>query len=216
MRAASPSVALGCATFAAVLLLLCLAEPTHAGIAPNTALAVKIPAHKDECFYEDVKAAGTKVYLHFMVTQGGSLDIDASIYGPDATLIWATEKERESRVLFKAKLPGQHKVCFSNKMSTITTKTVAFTVQAGDVGESSSDRNVDPMERAIVHIAQGVNEIKNDQQYLRTRERVHRDTAESTNTRVLLWSFAENLLIVAMGFGHLWYLKRLFESRRAV
>lgn len=200
----------------AALIVLCLVPAAHANIAANTALAVKVPAHKDECFYEDVKAAGTKVYLHFMVTTGGSLDIDASIFGPDGALIWATEKERESRVLFKAKLPGQHKFCFSNKMSTVTTKTVAFTVQAGDVGDSSSERNVDPMERAILHISQGINEIKNDQQYLRTRERVHRDTAESTNTRVLLWSFAENGLIVAMGFGHLWYLKRLFESRRPV
>ena len=185
-------------------------------IAPNTALAVKVPAHKDECFYEDVKSAGTKVYLHFMVTTGGALDIDAAIYGPDMALIWATEKERESRVLFKAKLPGQHKFCFSNKMSTITVKTVAFTIQAGDPAESNADHTVDPMERAIVHISQGVHEIKNDQQYLRTRERVHRDTAESTNTRVLMWSLAEVALIVVMGFGHLWYLKRLFESRRAV
>ena len=196
--------------------LLVLVSQIVGSIAPNTALAVKVPAHKDECFYEDVKAAGTKVYLHFMVTTGGALDIDASIYGPDTGLIWSTEKERESRVLFKAKLPGQHKFCFSNKMSTITVKTVAFTIQAGDAAESTADHNVDPMERAILHISQGVSEIKNDQQYLRTRERVHRDTAESTNTRVLLWSLAEVSLIVFMGFGHLWYLKRLFESRRAV
>jgi protein ERP2 len=185
-------------------------------IVPSTAVAVRIPAHKDECFYEDVSSAATKVYLHYMVTSGGSLDIDASIFGPDQELIWAAEKERENRVLFKSRLPGTHKFCFSNKMSTLTTKVVGFNVQVGDPSDSSKDHNVDPMERAIIHVAMGLNDIKNEQLNLRTRERIHRDTAESTNTRVLMWSVAEIALIVFMGVGHVWYLRRLFETRRAV
>ena len=58
--------------------LLVLVSQIVGSIAPNTALAVKVPAHKDECFYEDVKAAGTKVYLHFMVTTGGALAMKLS------------------------------------------------------------------------------------------------------------------------------------------
>lgn len=208
-------------SIAALLLLLVVLTATtvSAGdgdIAANTAIAVRIPAHKNECFYEDVRGAGRKVYLHYMVTSGGSLDIDATIYGPDQQIIWSAEKERETRVLFKARLPGVHKFCFSNQMSTLTTKIVAFNVQVGDPSDSVKDHAVDPMERSIIHIAQGLNEIKNEQTYLRTRERIHRDTAESTNTRVLLWSMAEIGLIVALGIGHVWYLRRLFESRRAV
>lgn len=183
---------------------------------PSSAIAVRIPAHKDECFFEDVPTAGSKVYLHYIVTSGGSLDIDAAIYGPDQELIWGAEKERESRVLFKSRLPGTHKICFSNKMSTLTTKVVGFNVQVGDPADSTNEHEVDPMERSIIHVAMGLNDIKSEQMYLRTRERIHRDTAESTNTRVLLWSIAEIALIVFMGVGHVWYLRRLFESRRAV
>ena len=119
----------------------------------STAVAVRIPAHKDECFFEDVRSSGAKIYVHYMVTSGGSLDIDANILGPDGQIIWASEKERENRILFKARLPGIHKVCFSNKMSTLTAKVVGFSIQVGDPTESTKDHEVDPMERAITHIS---------------------------------------------------------------
>lgn len=197
------------------VLALCICT-AFADEVTGTGVAVRVPAHKDECFFEEVPAAGVKVYLHYLVTSGGSLDIDASIFGPDHELIWAAEKERESRVLFKSRLPGTHKFCFSNKMSTLTAKVVGFNIQVGDPTDSTKDHEVDPMERAIVHVAIGLNDIKTEQTYLRTRERVHRDTVESTNTRVLLWSLAEVGLIVVMGVGHVWYLRRLFETRRPV
>lgn len=182
--------------------------------ADNTAISVVVPPHKDECFYEDVPAAGTKVYFHYMVTTGGSLDIDASVFGPDNQVVWASEKDRESRILFKASLAGVHKFCFSNKMSTLTTKVVGFHIQVGE-GLIGADKS-DPMERSVLEIARGLGEIKNDQTYLRTRERVHRETAESTNTRVLLFSVGEIALIIVIGVAHVTYLRRLFESRRSV
>ena len=182
----------------------------------NNAIAVRILAHKDECFLEEVHSAGTKVYMHFLVTSGGALDIDAAIYGPDSQLIWAAEKEKEGRVLFKAHLPGTHKFCFSNKMSTVTVKTVAFNIQAGDPAESTKDHVVDPIERSVIHITEGLNEIKSEQNYLTTRERVHRETVESTNTRVMLWSLIEVGLVLAMSVGQVMYLKRSFEKRRNV
>lgn len=196
--------------------LVAFAAIAEGTIASNVALSVRLLAHKDECFLEDVPAAGTKVYLHFMVTSGGQLDVDASIFGPDSQLIWSADKEREARVLFKARLPGVHKVCFSNKMSTVTAKTVAFNLQVGDPAEDSKGHSVDPMERSIIHIAEGLTEIKNEQNYLRTRERIHRDTVESTNSRVMYWSVAEIALILAMGIGQVLYLKRCFETRRNV
>eukprot|EP00331_Platyophrya_macrostoma_P005913 CAMPEP_0176424336 /NCGR_PEP_ID=MMETSP0127-20121128/10783_1 /TAXON_ID=938130 /ORGANISM="Platyophrya macrostoma, Strain WH" /LENGTH=195 /DNA_ID=CAMNT_0017805387 /DNA_START=30 /DNA_END=614 /DNA_ORIENTATION=- len=183
-----------------VVLLACVGSTEI----PATAVAVRIPAHKDECFFEDVPSAGVKVYLHYIVTSGGALDIDASVYGPDQELIWAAEKERESRVLFKTRLPGIHKVCFSNKMSTLTSKVVGFNIQVGDPADSTKEHEVDPMERSIVHVAMGLNDIKSEQVFLRTRERIHRDTSESTNTRVLLWSIGEIALICFMGVGHVW------------
>jgi hypothetical protein len=210
---------LAVALVALLSLTLCFGSTPEPSTAPglvNTALAVRVLAHKDECFLEEVGAAGTKIYMHFLVTVGGALDIDAAIYGPDAQLVWAAEKEKEARVLFKATLPGTHKFCFSNKMSTVTAKTVAFNIQVGDPAEGTKGRPIDPMERSLIKITEGLQEIRQEQNYLSVRERIHRETVESTNTRVMVWSLLEMALILGMGAGQVLYLRKSFEKRRNV
>lgn len=43
------------------------------------------------------------------------------------------------------------------------------------------------------------------------RERVHRNTAESTNNRVKWWSIFQMAVVVAEGVFQVWWLKRFFE-----
>jgi hypothetical protein len=201
----------------ALVTVLLIASRAAAFIAPHTTLSVRVLAHKDECFYEDVTLAGTKVFMHFAVTTGGQLDIDVNVFGPDNQLIWAAEKEMEARILFKARIAGPHKFCFSNRMSTITAKTVTFAIHVGDSMEADKkDGLIDPMTRSLMHVVEGLTEIKNEQKFLRVRELEHRSTAESTNTRVLIWSFAEIALIVGLAAGQIWYLVSRFEKRRNV
>jgi hypothetical protein len=199
-----------------IAIVATLAGMATAYVAPNTALSVIINAHQDECFYEDITIAGRKVFLHFAVTNGGALDIDANVYGPDDQLIWSTEKEMEARVLFKSRVAGPHRFCFSNKMSTISKKTVTFSIEVGDSPEAEAKVELDPFERSLFHITEGLTEIKNEQQYLRQREHRHRSTAESTNTRVLVWSILEILLIAGLAGGQMFYLVNRFEKRRNV
>ena len=54
------------------------------------------------------------------------------------------------------------------------------------------------------------------QRYMRTRERVHRDTTESTNARVQWWSVFETFVLFAMSLWQIVYLKRFFEVKRVV
>ena len=39
---------------------------------------------------------------------------------------------------------------------------------------------------------------------------------ESTNSRVVIWSCFEALILLTMAFGQIYYLKRFFEVRRVV
>ena len=57
---------------------------------------------------------------------------------------------------------------------------------------------------------------KHEQEYMEVRDRIHRAVNDNTNSRVVMWSFFEALVLVAMTVGQVYYLKRFFEVRRVV
>jgi len=89
-------------------LLVCLG---HAAIAINFDLS----PGKEECFFEDVHQ-GTNINGAYAVTQGSHLDIDVSIFSPDAKQVYNAQREGEGKFMLKAEKDGTYKFCFSNKV----------------------------------------------------------------------------------------------------
>lgn len=56
-----------------------------------------------------------------------------------------------------------------------------------------------------------VSQVKDEQGYIIVRERIHRNTAESTNARVKWWSIFQLLVLMGEGVFQVWWLKRFFE-----
>ena len=97
-------------------------------------------------------------------------------------------------------------------MSTLTHKTVTFDAEIGD----PITKDMDPLEMSIIKVHEALEEVKQEQMYLRTRERVHRDMAEETNTRVLVFSILEVAMLLVLGLGQIVYLRQQFEVKRSV
>ncbi|KAG5470606.1 hypothetical protein LSCM1_01852 [Leishmania martiniquensis] len=211
-------------TAVAALFTLCMLLVSSVAVLPAHAndggLAVQVPAGEEVCFYEDALGSEVKMFLHFMVTMGGAMDIDCRIVAPDNKVVWDSEREMENRVLFKARIPGSYAFCFSNRMSTLTSKVVSFSVlvQGGSPTGSVLPNAVgsDPLHRSIVRLQQGLREIEELQQALRVRERDHRATTEVANTRVVVFCVLESVFIVGMGVGSIIYLRRMFVTKRMV
>jgi len=81
----------------------------------STSYFVTVDAHAEECFFDKVKQ-GTKMGLMFEVAEGGFLDIDVRIEGPDGRTVHSGERESNGKYTFAAHMEGVYKYCFSNKV----------------------------------------------------------------------------------------------------
>ncbi|XP_071848788.1 transmembrane emp24 domain-containing protein 2-like [Apostichopus japonicus] len=179
---------------------------------------VKVDAHSEECFHDKI-AMGTTFTIIFEVAEGGFLDIDLKVIGPDNKDLYVGSRESNGKFTFAAHIDGNYRFCFSNAMSTMTPKILMFSLDIGNtpktnVEDTQEDHN--NLDSMIAQLSTGLTGIKHEQEYMEVRERVHRSINESTNSRVVLWSFFESLVLVAMTLGQVYYLRRFFEVRRVV
>ncbi|KAJ2965058.1 hypothetical protein NQZ79_g121 [Umbelopsis isabellina] len=162
--------------------------------------------------------------LLLQVGDGGNLDIDfwtlmvirfSQISDPAERVIKSGIRESTGTHEVVANLKGRYTYCFSNRMSSVSDKSVSFNVH--DVQKQGADSvNIDPLEREIRELAESMSAVKDEQEYIVIRERQHRDTAESTNARVKWWSLGQLGLLIGVCFWQIFYLKRFFEVKRVV
>lgn len=66
---------------------------------------------------------------------------------------------------------------------------------------------VAPIEREIRKLAAGLVSVKDEQEYIVVREKTHRNTAESTNSRVKWWSVLQAIVLFSVVAWQVYYLK---------
>nr|CAD2176232.1 unnamed protein product [Meloidogyne enterolobii] len=198
------------------LLFLCLF-----GIKNSFGYFIHIDANEELCFFDRV-VSGTKMGLMFEVAEGGFLDIDVKIVGPDNSEIYKGERESSGKYTFAAHMDGPHTYCFSNKMSTMTPKVVMFSMDISqpNAHAQEADGKIDAdgqkLEEMIRELSAMLTAVKHEQEYMQVRDRVHRSINENTNSRVVIWAIFEAILLISMTVGQIYYLKRFFEVRRVV
>lgn len=186
---------------------------------------ITVDAHAEECFFDKVEF-GTKMGLTFEIAEGGFLDIDVKIVGPDGRMIYQGERESSGKYTFAAHTTGVYTYCFSNQKSTMTPKVVMFNMDIDEnrkqndenaVGEGQEgDSNHGKLDDMIKDLSTSLWGVKNEQEYMQVRDRNHRAINESTNFRVVVWAFFEAMVLVCVTVGQIFYLKRFFEVRRIV
>jgi hypothetical protein len=90
---------------------------------------------------------------------------------------------------------------------------VSFNVH-GIVYVSEADAPQDPLEVEVRKLSELLERVKDEQSYIVVRERTHRNTAESTNSRVKWWNLFVIGVVVGESVFQVWWLRRFFEVCR--
>lgn len=186
-------------------------------IARTEAYITTLDAHSEECFYEKA-ISGTKLGFTFEVIEGGFLDIDVSIYDPKNSLIHQEPKASSGKYTIEANIDGPYKYCFSNKMSTVTPKVVMFTIETARQVQHklTGAQDQEKLNDMLKDLTNSMTSVKHELEYLSVRDKIHRQINDSTNSRVIVWTWAEFIILMAVSFGQVYYLKRFFEVRRVI
>ncbi|KAF8539126.1 emp24/gp25L/p24 family/GOLD-domain-containing protein [Trichophaea hybrida] len=188
-------------------------------IASVNAHSIQLHPHSRECFHENLHH-DDRMTVSYQVGDrefgsAGNLDIDFWIQDPSGNLIENRRGVTGGNSEFESKQDGRYTYCFSNEHSNMAHKEVLFNVH-GVVYVPEDPTNSDPLEKGVKALGELLNQVKDEQEYIVVREMVHRNTAESTNSRVKWWSIFQLGVVGGNGVFQVWYLKRFFEVKRVV
>ncbi|CDR47883.1 CYFA0S39e00144g1_1 [Cyberlindnera fabianii] len=180
---------------------------------------VLLPVNGKVCFFEDIKRNDElAVSFQFGNRDARSKDQlsgDFWIQTPSGKVLEKKLDVSHGDISVRATEKGKYTYCFSNEHSSIDTKDVSFNIH-GVVYVDVNDPNSDSLDGAVRRLAALTQEVKNEQSYIVVRERTHRNTAESTNSRVKWWSIFQLAIVGANSVFQIYYLKRFFEVKTIV
>ncbi|AEO70274.1 186df09a-4a4a-4a76-b57a-39d2336f3ef2 [Thermothielavioides terrestris] len=180
---------------------------------------IQLPAHGRECFHENLHH-GDKMTVTFQVGDrefgsAGNLDIDFWITNPIGQYEFNERSVSNGDFSFDAKHDGKYIYCFGNEHWGASSKEVSFNVH-GVVYVSEADVPQDPLEAEVRKLSELLERVKDEQSYIVVRERTHRNTAESTNSRVKWWNLFVIGVVIGESIFQVWWLRRFFEVKRVV
>eukprot|EP00756_Hemistasia_phaeocysticola_P003870 Hpha_TRINITY_DN12499_c0_g1::TRINITY_DN12499_c0_g1_i1::g.42668::m.42668/K20347/TMED2, EMP24; p24 family protein beta-1 len=178
-------------------------------------LSLKVEPGTEDCFTLGVKRS-QHVTFSFQCVAGGKLDIDARVLDSNQQELKAWSLASDGRHYWTAATQGDAQVCFSNKMSRWTPKWVSFYLVAGSDPSAARIEHLDPIEQTIKTVVDGLDELQVQQRGMRALERVHRDTIDDTNSRILMWSIFQALLLFIVGIVQVRHVKRFLEVKSTI
>lgn len=203
----------------AIFLCFLLLASSHLWVAhaTETRIAVQLRVSSDVCLTEDVKIPDSTVFIHFMVSVGYPAQISFLVKNPNDRLVYSVDEVVEDRVVFHADTAGRYLICFGNRHVPANEKVLSLNVATFDpVTKGKKKNKMDSMTAALNRVNSRVSSILDLQQYIRTRERDHRNLVKRANSQVLWYGIAEVLVIAGFSYFNVSMVRRKLNVRRFV
>ncbi|CAH0478303.1 unnamed protein product [Peronospora belbahrii] len=178
----------------------------------------------EKCLSDEVAQESLVVVYYDVIGSGrGPSDVSIVINDPLRKLIKQdvnidTSSDDIHKFSFTANTGGNYAVCFRNNNDKSVRVLLDFKhgVEAKDYTEVAKREHLMPVEKELRKMEDAVDEIHREMLYMREREAMMRNTNESTNSRVLWFSFISILVLVGMGVWQVLYLKKFFKSKKLI
>jgi len=134
-----------------LLLTLTLISPSLAVIMERQ-MTVEVFPGTEECFYEPM-VSGNSLTLDYVVLDGGSgqfgeRDISFRLVNPVGSSVMEEAKKKEAFHTVTVGLTGDYMICFDNKFSLVSSKTVYFEI----INNNEADREFDEVNNLFVNV----------------------------------------------------------------
>eukprot|EP00811_Abedinium_folium_P016637 NODE_25577_length_582_cov_2.960440.p1 GENE.NODE_25577_length_582_cov_2.960440~~NODE_25577_length_582_cov_2.960440.p1 ORF type:complete len:187 (-),score=78.44 NODE_25577_length_582_cov_2.960440:22-498(-) len=155
--------------------------------------------------------------------------VSVTVTDPQETELW-TSTDTSGNFKIEMKAAGKHQLCF--KSSIDENQMISFNIWQERPAKDEAGVRTAPLEardreyvtknhtarmaELVSKLEARSEDILTQQQYAITREAVHRDAAETTNHRVLVWTLAEVLTLIALATIQIYYLRSCFEMKQVV
>jgi hypothetical protein len=178
----------------------CFIVKTVVGVPITGTYEVIMPDAK----YISVKVKGPNGFVHFEKKSSSPSEEEND-----------KEADSEGFFSFDSELEGDYEMCISN--GNILTndgipRLVAFNFRA--VAQGQQDYEFVGLQSELTDLSEGLNLLKDHQSYMNQREDVHKITLDSINTKVLCWTVLEAVILIAMSFWQIMYIRSFFETKR--
>lgn len=200
-------------------------------------LNFQVEPKSEDCLYEDI-AVNAKVNTNVLVTRGGKLDIKYRVSGPDGIaihekMVFSNVNDDTGQVMghivkksfdFVAHQAGFYSFCFNNQMSRWTAKVVDLEINVEEEKEGiieplaedlpGKPSPVGGMEKRTVFLDRMFDKVIKEQLYHRRREEANRNTADSSNSRVMWFTLLETAVLLGASALQLYVVRTWFPAKQ--
>mmetsp|Transcript_27545 Transcript_27545/g.53974 ORF Transcript_27545/g.53974 Transcript_27545/m.53974 type:complete len:214 (+) Transcript_27545:44-685(+) len=186
------------------------------------------PGAQGECF--KAKPGKSHRLVGSFEADGPREGVVVKLTDPSEKQLWHSQ-ESSARFDIEVEDEGSHMLCFGSTVSESQVVSFHFRVEEEQLGEGQildaskgsdahhqfvTKEHTDKVGELVQKLEYKAADILDQQQYAITREAVHRETAESTNSRVMWWTLAEVVVLVTLALFQVYYLKAFFEVKQSI
>ena len=145
--------------------------------------------------------------------------LNARLYYKDASVSSDTDRLRFAHTANKA---GEHRLCFTNRDGRgQQTVDVSYRVGADSPdkavgGEIARKETLKPMEAKLEQLESTVVQVLAEMKSLAVKELAMKAQQDSTSSRIIAFSVASTVLLLALKAAEVVYLRQYFRSRRMI